>query len=131
MGVKVKFHKGAWWVFVAFQRRRRAKKIGDQESANRIAQQIRERLAAGVFRLKAPGPDESVETFGRTWLTGLNGNLKASTVRFYRENLERYVFPIIGSRPIRVVSRADCREVIATARAKGLKLNTVKGIART
>jgi integrase len=38
---------------------------------------------------------------------------------------------VIGSRMIATLSRADCREVITVARARGLRLNTVKGIART
>jgi hypothetical protein len=33
MGVKVRFHKRAWWVFVDHRGRRRAKKIGDRETA--------------------------------------------------------------------------------------------------
>jgi hypothetical protein len=41
------------------------------------------------------------------------------------------VIPALGTRRLRDISRADCRELIAAARAKGLKLKTVKGIART
>jgi hypothetical protein len=58
-------------------------------------------------------------------------NLKASTVRFYTDNLENHVFPLLGPRPITEVSRKDCGELIATVRAKGLKVATVRGIART
>jgi hypothetical protein len=41
------------------------------------------------------------------------------------------VLPTLGSRRLRELARADCRELITNARSKGLKLNTVKGIART
>jgi hypothetical protein len=44
MGVRVKFHKGAWWIFIRHEGRRRAKKIGDRDAAKRIAQQVRECL---------------------------------------------------------------------------------------
>ncbi len=64
-------------------------------------------------------------------LGSLSGNLKASTIKFYGANLERHVLPLLGSRPLTAVSRLDARELIATSRRKGLKLNTVKGIART
>ena len=41
MGVKVRYWKGAWWVFVNHNGRRKAKRIGDRETATRIAQAIR------------------------------------------------------------------------------------------
>ena len=41
MGVKVKFHKGCWWVFITHRGRRRAKKIGDKETALLIAKRAR------------------------------------------------------------------------------------------
>jgi integrase len=131
VGVRVKFYRGAWWVFVAFRNRRRSKKVGDRQTANRLAQRIRERLAAGDLQLKPAQQDETFEVYARGWLVGLTGNLKASTIKFYTDNLQRHVLPTLGPRLIRSVSRSDCREVITTARSKGLKLNTVRGIART
>ena len=52
-------------------------------------------------------------------------------MRFYTANLTRHVRPLLGARPVTSLTRADCRELIATSRAKGLKVNTVRGIART
>jgi integrase len=131
MGVKVKFHKGAWWVFIDHAGRRRAKKVGDRATANRVAQRIREQIAADDFRLTPIGVHETLESYARAWLGSLSGNLKASTIQFYEDNLERHVLPLLGSRPLTAVSRLDARELIAVSRRKGLKLNTVKGIART
>jgi integrase len=37
----------------------------------------------------------------------------------------------LGSRRLGELTRADCRDLVTTARGKGLRLNTVKGIART
>ena len=131
MGVRVRFWKGAWWVFINHQGRRKAKRVGDRDTAFLIAKRIRERIAAGVLHLSVPAEDESLETYARTWLKGLTGNLKASTIAFYTENLERHVLPALRSRRLRDINRADCRDLIVTARGKRLKLNTVKGIART
>jgi hypothetical protein len=39
---------------------------------------------------------------------------EASTVRFYTDNLSRHVRPLLGIRPIASVTRADCRELVAT-----------------
>ena len=131
MGVKVRFWKGAWWVFVNHQGKRRAKRIGDRETALRVAGRIRERIAAGALQLGTTDDEDSVETYARAWLKSLTGNLKASTIAFYTDNLERHVLPALGSRRLSEIARADCRDLIATARGKNLKLNTVRGIART
>ena len=56
MGVKVKFRNGGWWVFVNHASRRKAKRVGDRETAQRVAQAIRERLARGELNL-GPAPD--------------------------------------------------------------------------
>ena len=131
MGVRIKFHKRAWWIFISRDGRRRAKKIGDKETATRVAQRIREQLAVGAFNLPPAATEEKLDAYAKTWLAGLTGNLKASTIRFYDSNLERYVLPLLGDRPLTAVSRADARELIISCRKKGLRLNTVKGIART
>jgi integrase len=131
MGVKVRFRKGAWWLVIDHQGRRRSKKIGDREIANRLARLARQALAAGDLRCTVPETSQTVETYAKEWLKGLTGNLKTSTVRFYSENLTRHVLPSLGRRPIAGISRRDCRTFVAEIRAKGLKLNTVRGIVRT
>jgi hypothetical protein len=54
-----------------------------------------------------------------------------STVRFYTDHLENHIFPLLGKRPIGEVLRKDCRDLVTTARAKGLKIESVRGIVRT
>ena len=111
--------------------RRRAKKIGDRDAAKRVARQIREHLAAGDLHLTADAPAETLDAYARAWLESLSGNLKASTIKFYGDNLKLHVLPLLGTQPLDAVSRRDARELIVASRKKGLKLNTVKGIART
>jgi integrase len=130
VGVKVKFWKGAWWVFVNHHGSRKAKRVGDRETAVRIARSVRERIARGDLQL-GPADDETLEAYAQIWLKGLAGNLKASTVAFYGDNLRRHVLPALGKRPVGAVTRSDCRELVVTLRAKGLKVNTVRGIIRT
>ena len=131
MGVKIRFHKGAWWLFIHHRSRRRAKKIGDRQTAVRTAQQVREAIIAGDLQITPKPPSETLRTYAHAWLRGLESNLKASTVTFYGENLKRHVLPLLGDRPLASITRADGRELIAVCRQKGLRLNTVKGIART
>ena len=130
-GVKVKFHKGAWWVFIDHRGRRKAKRIGDRETARHIARGIRERLAVGDLTLEASDDGPRLQSYGERWLEQVTGSLKASTVMFYGGNLKRYVCPALGLRRVSSIRRADCRELVAACRAKGLALTTVRGIART
>ena len=82
MGVRVKFWKGAWWVFVNTGGRRKAKRVGDRETALRVAQAVRERLARGEFSL-TPSPDtKTLQQYATDWIATAKGGLKASTVTF-------------------------------------------------
>ena len=48
MAVKVKKHRGAWWVFVNHHGQRVAKKAGSREAANNAAAEIHLKLAGGA-----------------------------------------------------------------------------------
>jgi len=114
--------------------------IDSKSEAESEAARIRVAIDEGTFRRVvvqtaiaenvAPGVD-TLETYARDWLRTATLNLKASTVRYYTDNLENHIFPSLGTRPVTEVSRKDCRELIATTREKGLKIITVRGIART
>ena len=110
MGVKVRFYRGAWWIFVNHRGHRKSKKIGsDRATALRVAQAIRERVVRGDFDLEPP----QRQTFGDyadQWLAVARGNLKASTVSFYEANLDRYIRPALGERPLASLGRDDCRQ---------------------
>lgn len=132
MGVKVKFRAGAWWLSVHHGGRRKSKRMGDRETAVRVAQQVRERLAQGDLCLeKEAAPVETLNAYAAGWLKSVTVTLKASTVRFYTGNMDRYILPLLGDRPVGSLTRTDCRQLIANVRSKGLKVNTVRGVART
>ena len=63
MGARVKFHKGAWWIFISHRGRRRAKKIGDRQTALDVARQIQRRLAEGDLGLLASTPGPTLRTY--------------------------------------------------------------------
>ena len=131
MGVKVRFYRGAWWVFIHDHGRRKSKRIGpERTTAHRVAQAIRGRLALGDLDvgLKDSGPQ--LRDYADRWLESAAGSLKASTVAFYRGTLTRYVYPVLGTRLVSSVRRADCRELVTICRAKGLAVSTVRGITR-
>lgn len=45
--------------------------------------------------------------------------------------MKLHIVPTLGARPITAMSRADCRELLAGARQKGLKRASLLGIQRT
>src|SRR6266849_5123637 len=130
MGVRVKFYRGAWWVFVSHRGRRRSKMVGDEASARAVARQIRERLASGDLGLIAKD-SPTFQTYATTWLSNGEGARKRSTQRFYSFNLTLHILPVLGPKPVAALKRADCRELMATCRAKGLKVASMRGVNRT
>src|SRR6185436_18881162 len=132
MGVKLRFRRGAWWIFIDHRGQRRSKRIGDKQTAERLAKEIRERLVRSDFQL--PATDASSITLTKyceDWMRQAKLNLKASTIRFYDGALEQHILPALGSRLVSNLKRSDCRDLVMTCRAKGLKVKTVQGIART
>lgn len=130
MGVKVRFYRGAWWIFIDHQGRRKAKKIGDRETALRIAQTLRARLARAELHLPVDATSPTLRTYVGSWMATAATNLKASTIGFYQGHLNQHILPALGDRLVSDLRRADCRDFVTLCRGKGLKVATVRGIAR-
>jgi integrase len=113
--------------------------IDSKTEAIEEAERIRITIRNGTFRVAAESEQSQTsaefvtleEYARRDWLPSAELNLKASTVRFYRDHLENHVFPLLGHQPLASVSRKDCRQLVASTREKGLKIQTVRGIVRT
>jgi integrase len=131
MAVKVRFWKRAWWVFVHHDGRRKAKRVGDKDTAHRVAQAVRETIARGGLNLTPSIQEQTLEAFATSWLAVAKSGLKASTVAFYEGALDQHILPALDARPVASLGRPDCRHLIAACRAKGLKVSTVRGVART
>ena len=130
MGVKVRFHRGTWWIFIDHRGRRRSKRVGDRATALHVARRVRERLQLGDLSLL--GTDtETFEKFAMRWLTDGEAGRKASTHRFYGFNLKLHIVPTLGSHPAGSVTRADCRQVLVACRKKGLRVASLQGVQRT
>jgi integrase len=76
MGVKVKFHRGAWWVFINHNGRRKAKKVGERAAAETVGRAVRERLARTDLQLPA-SDTETLQTYAKAWMTAAAASLKA------------------------------------------------------
>ena len=131
MGVTVKFHKGAWWIFINHRGRRRAKKIGDRDTAIQVAKQIRQRLAEGDLNLLASESGPTLNTYATNWLQDGEAGRKESTHRFYSFNLTLHILPVLGEKVVSAITRANCRALMTACRAKGLKPASMRGVNRT
>jgi integrase len=112
--------------------------IDSKTEAQAEAERIRTEIRSGTFRRRddaVPVTEATVDSLEkyarRDWLPTAVVNLKASTVRFYVDHLENHILPLLGERPIASLTRRDSRQLIATARGKGLAITTVRGIVRT
>jgi integrase len=137
MSVKVKFWKGAYWLFINHQGRRKSKRVGEgpqgKKAADQAAIQLQARLASGDDALfdERP-PPQTLEAYVGSWMeTHTRQACKFSTVGGYATNLRRHILPVLGSKPVGLLTRVDCRGLIAACHAKGLSPKTVENVCRT
>jgi integrase len=157
MGVKVRQHRGAWWVFVDHHGQRVARKIGSsREAAKLAAAKIQIGLVDGVPADKAVATLDGRPTvpafseYAERWLTeAIRPHRKARTEEYYRQIVENHLKPTFGRLPLDGIKPATVRTFIARmlggqpcAKHEGpaqkceacvcpLARNTVKNVAAT
>ncbi len=131
VGVTIRFWKRAWWGFVNHRGRRRAKRVGDRQTATKVARALREEFARDALRLSAASADSpTLMAYAEEWLETAAQTLKASTVAFYHGHLTTHVFPMLGTRVVTSIDRQDCRALVVRCRAHRL-MATTRGILRS
>ena len=128
MGVNVRKFKGTWYVFIDFNGRRKAKKIGTRQAAEEVRREIEARLALGDLSCldKAP-PVPTFEAYAERWLqTDALATCKLSTIDFYRDYQKRYILPKFGQMQLTAITRDAIKGVIAELGARGLARNTIR-----
>jgi integrase len=139
MEVVIRQRKGAWWVFINHQGRRKAKRVGAGPSGKKAAElaaiQMQAQLALGNTSTFQPAPAQqaiTVQDYALEWLrTHASQVCKFSTVRGYEVNLRRHVFPVLGAKSLAALERADCRTLIVACREKGWSPKSLENICRT
>ena len=136
MGVRVKAWKGAWWVFVNHHGKRMAKRIGEREAAFAVARKVQEAIARDSFQIDDPPAGESpapaaetFRTYAAKWLA--SAPLKASTLRFYGDNLTNHLYPAVGDVALDAFRRSHVKDLLVLLRQKRLSAKTITGIVRT
>src|SRR3989442_6171139 len=130
MAVKVKFHKGAWWLFINHRGQRRAKRVGDSKRAATIAaEKIQAKLALGQFDLEEEKPRRPFDPYFRNWLnTYVRGHCKERTLALYEQNFRCHLLPHFGQTDISAITREAVKALAYTMLANGKSRIAVKAV---
>jgi integrase len=127
MGVKVKSWKGAWWVFINHQGRRKVKRCASKKAAELAADKIDAALKLGQTEILAPRP-QAVPTFAKyaeQWLTSIGSTrVREGTVVDYRMRVRVRLLPLLGALPLTAITRERVRTFIAEMATSGNQRTT-------
>jgi integrase len=125
---KVKGKGKPWWVFIAYNGKRKSIRVGDRTAADALAGKIQEKLKAGELQI---APEKNIPTFGeyvRNWLdTYGETHLKYSTVKGYDSIMRIHLGPLMD-RQIDQIARTEIKDLIYTKLKDGLAPATVSRI---
>ena len=123
MGVKVRQRNGAWWVFIDWKGRRKAKRCGSKKAAELAAIKIDAALKLGQTDVleasKSPAPVRTLAEYAETWLATLGTRARPSTIDDYRDRLRIRILPLLGSLPLTEITRDRVRGFIHQLAARG------------
>ena len=133
MSVKVRKRSNAWWVFINYHGRRKAKKVGTREAAEKVKRQIEARLALGDFGFLEERKEPTFAEYAERWLRQhAQIECKPSTVTSYRQILRLYLLPVFGKLRLRAITRHKAKEFISDLAAEGkLSRNSLRLIVCT
>ena len=120
MSVKVRKRNNAWWVFINYHGRRKAKKVGTREAAENVKRQIEARLALGDFGVLEDRKEPTFSEYANRWLKyHAEIQCKPSTVTRYREILRLYLLPAFGAFRLGQITRAMVKEFLSEKASGG------------
>jgi integrase len=133
MSVKVRAWKGAWWIFIDHQGRRKAKRVGIGKEGHRaaqlVAEKIQTRLVLGDFSLlEEPRPLEiTLQEYGHQWLvTDVALRLKPATAEKYGAILRKHWLPELGKLPLSGITREKVKTILQGKLMEGMKPNMAR-----
>lgn len=128
MAVKVKHHRGKWWVFIDHRGKRKAKCVGSKEAAQAAAKKIEAKLTLGDFSLLEE--DKPRRPFGpafRVWLDlYARVHCKPSTAAGYETAFRVYLEPRFKDRDVGEITRGEIQRLIADMQAQGKSRSYIK-----
>ncbi|MBW1869933.1 MAG: hypothetical protein JRI73_11780 [Deltaproteobacteria bacterium] len=135
MGVRVREKcrgSGVFWVFINHEGRRRSLKAGNRDVAEEVADRLRIKLKDNpdevfVEREKAK---PTFKAMSEQWLVKVNKTAKKSTVKRYGQVLNDYVLPVVGSKQVDEIRKADIADALEIAQDKRKSTSTL-GLIRS
>jgi integrase len=129
MAVKVKQHKGKWWVFIDHKGKRKAKCVGSKQAAETAAKKIEAKLTLGDFSLLDEKPQRPFDTYFGTWMeTYVKAHCKERTSHLYAQMFRVHLLPRLGQKDLSAITREDVKKLVYTLLAQGKSRNTVKSV---
>jgi integrase len=129
VGVKIKEWKGAWWVFVDHQGRRKAKRAGPGLRGRKLAEAAATKIAAKLLDgdtsiLDKPPQPTTAPMFAdvaEEWLRKYPAlhAVRPATMDNYRSFTERHLIPFFGSVPVSDITAQSIEDFIEAKRAPG------------
>ena len=131
MSVKVKQHKGKWWLFIDYRGKRKAKLVGtSKRAAETAAEKIQAKIALGQFEIKEEKPNTpTLNDYAKQWLdTYAAVHCKPATHNRYSRDYNLHVAPVFGAKLLTAITRQDVKQLIADKRQSGLAWKSVLNI---
>jgi hypothetical protein len=118
MGVKMRKKGRQWYVFINFRGRRRAKKVGSREAAEKVKREIEAPLALGDLICLDPADKSKIPTFkeySEVWTKQYaEAECKYSTLYGHKLLLKRNLVPEFGALKLNQIFREHVKKYAAT-----------------
>jgi integrase len=116
VSVRIRKRKGAWWIFICYRGKRKAKRIGTREAAERVKREIEARLALGDLRVFGDTKPET-PTFGeyaaRWQKEHVDVHCKPSSATKHEQVLRLYLLPKFTDKRLDEIDRSDLKGLLA------------------
>src|SRR3990172_6969838 len=117
MAAKVKWYRGAWWVDVQEDGKRKKKRVGPTKADKRLAEDLAKKIQAKLVLGEFAVSEEKVarvpfSAFAEAWLRrevelpiarGAKGHLAHGTSRLYRLQVDVHLAPYFRDRDLREI----------------------------
>ena len=125
MAVKVRERKGAWWVFVDYKGRRRAKRVGVGASGKRAAlaaaEKLQAKLALGdTSPLEEDRRAPSFQDIAEGWLAKYPkvNSISQTTLENYTSFTRKHLIPFFGTRLVSAITTEVIEDFIVAKRSE-------------
>ena len=126
MAVKVKHHRGAYWIFIDYQGQRKARRVGEgragKQAAELAATKIAARLAdGGPLVVETPPVAPSFEQAAQEWLERYQSlfAVRRSTLANREHFITRHLVPFFAGRQANEITTELVEDFIGAKRAVG------------